>query len=89
MRASIFEAEELPSPEDVRAVAQGTAFTSREGRRKPQLYRTGRTASFSVKLMPETVDLIYETATEQGWKVGETLEKAMEVLRERIKGQGR
>ena len=63
MRASIFEAEELPSPEDVRAVAQGTAFTSREGRRKPQLYRTGRTASFSVKLMPETVDLIYESAT--------------------------
>ena len=62
MRASIFE-DELPTPEDVRAVAEGTAFKSREGgERKPHTWRTGRTAAFSVKTTPETVDLIYAIA---------------------------
>jgi len=86
MRASIFE-DELPTSEDVRAVAEGTAFKSRErgGGRKPHTWRTGRTAAFSVKTTPEAVDLIYAIAEREGWKVGETFEKALEALTEKLR----
>lgn len=86
MRASIFEQDDLPTPEDVRAVAEGTAFRSREGgRRKPHTYRTGRTSAFTVKTTPETVDTLYAIAEGQGWKVGETFEKAIEALTEKLR----
>ena len=74
----------MPSPEEVRAVAQGTAFTSREGRRKPHTYRTGRTSAFTVKTTPETVDTLYAIAEGQGWKIGETFEKAVAALTEKL-----
>jgi hypothetical protein len=65
-----------PSDERVRAVSEAAGFRSREPRR----YRTGRTAQFNVRTTPATVEAFYDIADRQGWKVGETLEKALEAL---------
>ena len=99
-RASIFEDDDLPAtpepprpaPEQVRALSEAANFRSREpqpagqGRRKPRTYRTGRTAAFSAKTTPETVDALYAIAERQGWKVGETLERALAALQRELAG---
>jgi hypothetical protein len=101
-RASIFEDDDLPAvpepprpaPEQVRALSEAANFRSREpqlappapGRRKPHTYRTGRTAAFSAKTTPETVDALYAIAEQQGWKVGETLERALAALKRELAG---
>ena len=51
--------------------------------RQPRTYRTGRTASFATKVMPATLEAIYELAERHQWRVGETIEKAIEALLER------
>ena len=56
-------------------------------RREPLTYRTGRTATFSVKTMPSALDAFYAIARTQGWKAGETFERAIEAL-QREMGQG-
>lgn len=73
-----FEPGPAPRPpvEQVRAVTEAAGFRSREPRR----YRTGRTAQFNVRTTPATVEAFYDIADRQGWKVGETLEKALEAL---------
>jgi hypothetical protein len=102
VRASIFEDDDLPAapepprpaPEQVRALSEAANFRSREpqpapagqGRRKPRTYRTGRTAAFSAKTTPETVDALYAIAERQGWKVGETLERALTALQRELAG---
>ena len=43
-------------------------------------YRTGRSATFTTKTRPEVLDIFYAIAQQQGWKVGETFEKAVELL---------
>ena len=48
--------------------------------REPMTYRTGRSATFATKTRPETLDAFYAIAKKQGWKVGETFEKAVELL---------
>jgi hypothetical protein len=98
-RASIFEDDDpppppeppRPAPERVRALSEAANFRSREpqpsagqGRRKPRTYRTGRTAAFSAKTTPETVDALYAIAERQGWKVGETLERALAALQREL-----
>ena len=65
-----------PPVERVRAVTEAAGFRSREPRR----YRTGRTAQFNVRTTPATVEAFYAIADRHGWKVGETLEKALEAL---------
>src|ERR1700709_286393 len=77
----------VPS-ETVRQVADAGGFPSRgpfpSTRREPLVYRSGRTASFSVKTLPSTVDNFYAIARERGWKAGETFERAVEALLERL-----
>ena len=83
-RSDLFEEADLdisgfqprPSLEQVRAVTEAAGFRSREPRR----YRTGRTAQFNVRTTPATVEAFYAIADRHGWKVGETLEKALEAL---------
>lgn len=53
-------------------------------RRLPMTYRTGRNVTFSVKTTPATVDEFYALAQQQGWKAGETFEKAVELLKKAI-----
>ena len=101
-RASIFEDDDLPAmpepprpaPEQVRALSEAANFRSQEpqptslspAKRKPRTYRTGRTAAFSAKTTPETVDTLYAIAERQGWKVGETLERALAALQRELAG---
>jgi hypothetical protein len=77
------------SAETVRQMADAGGFPSRgpfpSTRREPLVYRSGRTASFSVKTMPSTVDSFYAIARERGWKAGETFERAVEALLEQLK----
>jgi hypothetical protein len=55
-------------------------------RRQPMVYRTGRNVTFSAKTTQATVDTFYEIARQQGWKAGETFEKAIEALKRQLAG---
>ncbi len=83
------------APQEVRALAEAMNFRSREARpapaaeppaaearqrRQPRRHRTGRTAQLNVRTRPETVDAVYAIADEEGWLVGETVERALEAL---------
>lgn len=83
---------ELPnvSPDTVRKLADAGGFPSRAPaqlpqRREPLTYRSGRTASFSVKTMPDTLETFYAIARAQGWKAGETFERAVEALEKALR----
>lgn len=45
--------------------------------------RTGRNAQFNLKARPETIAAYSALADRMGWGLGETLEKAVELLEER------
>ena len=45
--------------------------------------RTGRNAQFNLKARPETIAAYCALADRMGWGLGETLEKAVELLQER------
>jgi len=53
-------------------------------KRLPMTYRTGRNVTFSAKTTQATVDAFYELAQRQGWKAGETFEKAVEALQQEV-----
>lgn len=77
-----------PKPEVSREAAQAAGFQSREpAKPKPaspqRRRRTGRNAQFNIKAKPETIEAFCAVADGQGWGLGETLEYAVEVLRER------
>lgn len=94
-----------PTPEQVKAIAEAATFPSRQGpktpaapaalsqtnqhRREPRRHRTGRTAQFNARTTPETVAALYAIADEQGWLVGETMERALAALQRELKGQGK
>lgn len=46
--------------------------------------RTGRNQQFNLKARPETVAAYCQIADDNGWGLGETLEKAVELLEERF-----
>jgi hypothetical protein len=70
----------VDQPETVRKSSEGQQST----KRIPLVYRTGRNTTFSVKTTPETVEAFYEIARAQGWKAGETFERAMAALQEKL-----
>jgi hypothetical protein len=87
-------AKAAPSAEQVRKVSESAHFHSREPARersrtkhKPRTYRTGRTATFSAKTTPVVYDALYAIADRQGWKIGETLEKALAALQRELSAQ--
>ena len=57
-------------------------------KRRPMVYRTGRNVTFSAKTTQATVDAFYELAQQQGWKAGETFERAVEALQQQIAKRG-
>lgn len=71
----------------LRQAGEASGFQSRPAHRTPHRYRTGRTAQFNTRIMPATFDRFYQIAEQQGWKIGETVEKALEALEEKL-GQG-
>jgi hypothetical protein len=46
----------------------------------PRRRRTGRNAQFNLKARPETIAAFCAIADQQGWGLGETLEKAVAIL---------
>jgi hypothetical protein len=80
-----------PPIDQVRAVTAAANFQSREPAATPtprqaRRYRTGRTAQFNVRTTPATVDAFYAIADRKGWKVGETLERALAALERELAG---
>lgn len=84
-----------PPAEQVRAVSQAANFKSRESatakteskdaKRAPRRYRTGRNVQLSVKALPETVDAFYAITDQQRWVLGYTLQRAIEALQRELK----
>lgn len=85
------EASAHPKPDRTasRMVAEAAGFKSREapglerageGGAAPRRRRTGRNAQFNLKARPETIAAFCSVADRQGWGLGETLEKAVELL---------
>jgi len=84
-----------PKPEESAKAAAAAGFTSREAKPAPEMNdgtkggtgaatqrrrRTGRNAQFNLKARPETIEAYCTLADSQGWGLGETLEKAVELL---------
>jgi hypothetical protein len=100
-RPNIFDDEEIdvsafepktdlgprPDRDALRQAGESAGFQSRPVQRTPRRYRTGRTAQFNTRIMPAAFDRFYQIADERGWKIGETVEKALAAL-ERELGQG-
>lgn len=89
-----------PPAEQVKAFAEAVNFPSREARpsksamttqnpeprkqREPRRHRTGRNIQFNCKATQETIDAFYALADQNGWLVGETLERAIAALQREI-----
>lgn len=74
-----------PAAAETIKVAKASGFESREVRpekKQPGVRRrrTGRNAQFNLKAKPETIEAYCDIADAQGWGLGETLEKAVELL---------
>ena len=84
-----------PKPEESAKAAKAAGFTSREPKPIPmpdeitqgrtgevtqRRRRTGRNAQFNLKARPETIEAYCALADAQGWGLGETLEKAVQLL---------
>ena len=68
-------------------VAEASGFrsreplTSRDGEKVAvRRRRTGRNVQFNLKAKPETIEAFCAIADQQDWGLGETLEKAVELL---------
>lgn len=77
-------------PEVAKKAAVATGFKSREPDKQPvsaapqRRRRTGRNAQFNIKARPETIEAFCEVADGQGWGLGETLEHAVELLKQKF-----
>ncbi|AXQ96302.1 hypothetical protein LV780_21890 (plasmid) [Cereibacter azotoformans] len=78
-----------PSPGEAKQAAEAAGFRSRDPQppsepAKPlRRRRTGRNAQFNLKARPETIEAFCSVADAHGWGLGETLEKAVELLLDR------
>lgn len=83
--------------ETVRAVSHAANFPSREAQpiivkerpaavpaRETRRHRTGRNVQLNIKVKSETLDAFYKIADSKGWVLGETLERAVEALAEKL-----
>lgn len=93
---SEFKPRQAPAPRPPSAetsqAAEAAGFRSREpkgiadgagGAAQQRRRRTGRNAQFNLKARPETIEAYCAMADRMGWGLGETLEKAVELLEER------
>ena len=75
--ASGFKSREpRPAPAEPAQAAQSGAGEGAPVRRR----RTGRNAQFNLKARPETIEAYCAIADRMGWGLGETLERAVELL---------
>lgn len=82
-----------PAKAKVRVVTEAAQFPSRQGaapvpeplKHRPRYHKTGRTAQLNVRIMPAAHARVYEITDQQGWLVGETIERALEALERELK----
>lgn len=79
------------SKDELVGVAKASGFGSRESlsqserpAERPRRRRTGRNAQLNIKARPDTIAEFCRIADENGWGFGETLEHAVELLRNRV-----
>jgi len=77
---------------DTEQAAEAAGFRSREARarqdtRRTRGRRTGRNVQFNLKLRPETIEEFSRIAEGNGWGLGETLERAVALLRREYGGE--
>jgi hypothetical protein len=98
---TVKRANDIPKREEVAKAAEALGFKSREvksiapsetleqadgaGQGEQRRRRTGRNAQFNLKAKPETIDAYCAIADKHGWGLGETLEKAVELLKREYK----
>lgn len=84
-----------PTPQELRPIAESTKFVSRQPKDPgtppvPLLRRgnrrTGRTVTVTLKTTPEHSNRFYAIAEAQDWLVGETFERALQALEEKLAG---
>lgn len=75
-------------PKPTAAVAPVMQAEPATPKREPRRHRTGRTVQFNCRTTQECFDGLYAIADQQGWLVGETLERAYAALRRELEGQG-
>jgi hypothetical protein len=86
-------ANDRPKAEETQKAAQAAGFTSRESKpatktdKLVRRRRTGRDTQFNMRTKAETKQAFYDIADANDWGLGETLEKAVELL-EKEYGQG-
>jgi len=78
-----------PPPEAIRVVAEGARFQSREPITEPKprqqrRYRTGRNLQLNTKVTMSTRDGLYEISEQYNWVLGETLERALQALKQSL-----
>lgn len=74
-----------PPKIDTTEAAKAAGFRSREakepqGSQQMRRRRTGRNAQFNLKVKPETIEEFCGIADDNGWGLGETLERAVLLL---------
>ena len=77
-----------PEPVDMKKAAEAAGFRSREPAKEviskapkaQRRRRTGRNAQFNIKTRQEVIDAFVAVADEKGWGIGETFEKATDLL---------
>jgi hypothetical protein len=89
--AKVKKEPSAPRPE-VKKAAEAAGFRSRESKvialpEKPATVaqrrrRTGRNAQLNLKAKPETIAAFTAIADKNGWGLGETLERAVELLKQ-------
>ncbi len=84
-----------PQSGETSRAAEAAGFRSREAKESEKIAdgaggavqqrrrRTGRNAQFNLKARPETIAAYCAIADQMGWGLGETLEKAVELLEDR------
>lgn len=87
-KASNFPSRD-PKPRRAKADAVATPPAAPEPapvlpRRQPRRHRTGRNTQFNARTTPATVEAFYAIADQQGWLVGETVERALAALQREL-----
>lgn len=80
-----------PGKEEIAEVAMASGFQSREpkapeAQKAQRRRRTGRNVQFNIKTTQETITAFCQIADENGWGLGETLERAVVLLQSGPKG---
>ena len=80
--------KDRPRPDVTKQAAEAAGFRSREPAapkvptpiRRQRRRRTGRNVQLNIKTTPEAVEAFTRIADSHGWGLGETLERAIELL---------